>query len=277
MSAKNVFLGAAAQGASGGAAVQHWRRMHDAATSKPEDPHVRSTQMDQARVARLTMMADMTASITHEISQPLAAIAMDGSAGLRWLSGDKCNLEEARNAFSRIVSEATRAGNVIRSLRALVKKAVPEAVKFDINAAIEEVLALAQSELLQRQVLVRVAPFPEQQLLLGDRVLLQQVLRNLVINANDAMSTITDRTKMLEIRGQMSASGEALIQVEDNGTGIDAVTAERIFDPFFTTKPTGMGIGLAICRSIIEAHGGLIWASAHSPHGTVFQFTVPNR
>jgi signal transduction histidine kinase len=147
--------------------------------------------------------------------------------------------------------------------------------KFDINAAIEEVLALTRSDLMRRQVSVRTTLFPEQQLVLGDRVQLQQVLLNLIRNASDAMSTITDRTRMLEIRGQISASGQALIQVEDNGTGIDAVTAERIFEPFFTTKPTGMGMGLAICRSIIEAHGGRLWASPNSPQGTVFQFTVP--
>jgi C4-dicarboxylate-specific signal transduction histidine kinase len=200
---------------------------------------------------------------------------MDGSTGLRWLSENKQDIEEARNAFSRIVSEGMRAGNVIRSLRALVKKAGPEVAAFDLNAAIEEVLALARSELMRRQVSIRTTLLPEQQLVLGDRVQLQQVLLNLILNANDAMSSITDRMRMLEIRGQITASGEALVLVEDNGTGLDPKTAERIFEPFFTTKPTGMGMGLAICRSIIEAHGGRLWASPRSPHGTLFQFTVP--
>jgi len=275
MSAKNVVLDAAAQGVSGNAAVQHWSRIRDTAASKRADEALRRAEADLARVARLTRMDELAASIAHEINQPLAAIVIDGSTGLRWLNENQRNLEEARNAFSRIVSAATRAGHVIRSLRALAKRAVPEVAKFDINAAIEEVLALARSELIQRQVSVRTTLFPEQQLLLGDRVLLQQVLLNLIINAKDAMSIITNRAKMVEIRGQITESGEALILVEDNGTGLDSKTAEHIFDPFFTTKPTGMGMGLSICRSIIEAHGGRLWASPRSPHGTTFQFTVP--
>ena len=236
----------------------------DITASKRAEEALRSAQADLARVARLTMMGELAASIAHEINQPLATIVMDGATGLSWLSDGKNNLEEARKAFYRIMSEGMRAGNVIRSLRALVKKAGPEVAKFDINAAIEEVLALTRSELMRREVSVRTTLFPEQQLVLGDRVQLQQVLLNLIINANDAMSTITDRTRMLEIRGQINASGQALIQVEDNGTGIDAAAAERIFEPFFTTKPTGMGMGLAICRSIIEAHGGRLWASART-------------
>jgi C4-dicarboxylate-specific signal transduction histidine kinase len=275
MSAKNVVLDAAAQGVRGNAVAQHWSRIRDTAASKRADEALRRAEADLARVARLTRMDGLAASIAHEINQPLAAIVMDGSSGLRWLNENRRNLEEARNAFSRIVSEATRAGHVIRSLRALVKKAVPEVAKFDINAAIEEVLALARSELMQSQVSVRTTLFPEQQLLLGDRVLIQQVLLNLIINAKDAMSIITNRAKMVEIRGQITESGEALILVEDNGTGLDPKTAEHIFEPFFTTKPTGMGMGLSICRSIIDAHGGRLWASPRSPHGTTFQFTVP--
>jgi C4-dicarboxylate-specific signal transduction histidine kinase len=236
---------------------------------------LRTTQAELAHAARLTMMGELVASIAHEINQPLSTIVMNGSAGLRWLNKEQPDAEQVRNSLSRIVSEGKRAGDIIRGLRELVKKAGPEVAKFDINAAIEEVLALTRSDLMRRQVSVRTTLFPEQQLVLGDRVQLQQVLLNLIRNASDAMSTITDRTRMLEIRGQISASGQALIQVEDNGTGIDAVTAERIFEPFFTTKPTGMGMGLAICRSIIEAHGGRLWASPNSPQGTVFQFTVP--
>jgi PAS domain S-box-containing protein len=224
----------------------------DITASRRAEEALRNAQADLARVARLTMMGELAASIAHEINQPLAAIVLDASTGLHWLSDEgKNNIEEARKEFSHIASEGMRAGSVIRSLRALVKKAGPEMARFDINAAIEEVLTLARSELMRREVLVHTALFPEQQ------------------------CTITERTRRLEIRGQISASGQALIQVEDNGTGIDAETAERIFEPFFTTKPTGMGMGLAICRSIIEAHGGRLWASPHSPHGTVFQFSVP--
>jgi C4-dicarboxylate-specific signal transduction histidine kinase len=275
MSTKNVILDAAAQGVNGSAAVQHWSRIRDTAARKRADKALRRAKADLARVTRLTMMGELAAFIAHEINQPLAAIVMDGSTGLHWLNDNQRNLEEARSAFSRIVSEATRAGNVIRSLQALLKKAVPEVAKFDINAAIEEVLARAQSELMRHEVSVRTSLFPGQQFVLGDRVLLQQVLLNLIINAKDAMSIITDREKMVEIRGQITESGEALILVEDNGKGLDPKTAEHIFEPFFTTKPTGMGMGLSICRSIIEAHGGRLWVSHRLPHGTAFQFTVP--
>jgi C4-dicarboxylate-specific signal transduction histidine kinase len=199
MSARNVILDVTAQDVGGSVAVQ---RIRDTAARKRAAEALRSVDADLARVARLTMMGELAASIAHEINQPLAAIVINGSSGLRSLNENQRNLEEARNAFSRIVSEATRAGNVIRSLRTLVKKAVPEVAKFDINAAIEEVLALTRSELMQRQVSVRTTLFPEQQLLLGDRVLLQQVLLNLIINAKEAMSVITDRAKMVEIRGQ---------------------------------------------------------------------------
>ncbi|HWZ50424.1 MAG TPA: ATP-binding protein [Granulicella sp.] len=267
-----VLVGAAIFEGSGNEGVAF---VLDLSEQKRAAEILRTTQAELAHAARLTMMGELAASISHEINQPLAAIVTNGSTGLRWLNKDQPDVEEARNAFSRIISAGNRAGSVIRSLRALVKKVGPELAKFDINAAIEEVLALTRSELMQREVSVRTTLFPEQQMVIGDRVQLQQVLLNLVINANDAMSTITDRTKVLEIRGQITESGDALILVEDNGAGIDVVTAERIFEPFFTTKPTGMGMGLAICRSIIEAHGGRLWASPHSPHGTVFQFTVP--
>jgi C4-dicarboxylate-specific signal transduction histidine kinase len=180
-------------------------------------------------------VGELAASIAHEINQPLSAIVMDGSTGLQSLTEGNNDVEEARKAFSRIVSEGMRAGSVIRSLRALVKKAGPEVAKFDINAAIEEVLALARSELMRREVSIRTTLFPEQQLVLGDRVQLQQVLLNLIINANDAMSSLTDRTRMLEIRGQISASsGQALIQVEDNGT---------CHLPFHHRGPRGTALG----------------------------------
>jgi PAS domain S-box-containing protein len=247
----------------------------DITARKRAEEALRSTQAELARVARLTMMGELAASIAHEINQPLAAIVMNGSAGLRWLNKSEPDVEEARNAFSRIVSEGKRAGDVIRSLRALVKKSGPEVAKFDINDAIQEVLALTRSEVQRQEVSVHTALFPDHLFVMGDRVQLQQVLLNLIKNAAEAMSAITDRAKMLEIRGQITEAGEALITVEDTGTGLDPATADHILEPFFTTKSSGMGMGLSICRSIIEAHGGRLWASPRSPHGTAFQFTVP--
>jgi C4-dicarboxylate-specific signal transduction histidine kinase len=242
---------------------------------KRAEEALREAQTELTRTARLTMMGELTASIAHEINQPIAAIIMNGSAGLRWLNGDKPDVEEARSALTRLVRDGKRAGNVIRGLRALVQKSVPEMAKFDINDAIQEILALTRSELQRQQVSAHADLFPHHTLVMGDRVQLQQVLLNLIKNAAEAMSAITDRAKMLEIRGQITESGEALITIEDTGAGLDPMTADRIFERFFTTKPTGMGMGLSICRSIIEAHGGRLWASARSPHGTAFQFTVP--
>jgi PAS domain S-box-containing protein len=247
----------------------------DLSEQKRAEEGLRQAQAELTRTARLTMMGELTASIAHEINQPIAAIVMDGSAGLRWLNKDEPDLDEARSALSRVVSQGKRAGDVIRGVRALVKKSVPEMAKFDINDAIQEILALTRSELQRHQVAVHTDLFPDHSLVTGDRVQLQQVLLNLIRNAAEAMSAITDRAKILEVRGQISESGQALITVEDTGAGLDPTAADEIFEPFFTTKPTGMGMGLSICRSIIEAHGGRLWVSARSPHGTAFQFTVP--
>jgi PAS domain S-box-containing protein len=247
----------------------------DLSEQKRAEEALRQAQAELTRTARMTMMGELAASIAHEINQPLAAIVMEGSAGLRWLNNDAPDIEEARSALSRLVSEGRRAGGVIRGLRALVKKSVPEMAKFDINDAIQEILALTRTELQRHQVSVYTDLFPDHALVMGDRVQLQQVLLNLIRNAAEAMSAITDRAKTLEIKGQITESGQALILVEDTGAGLDPVSAEHIFEPFFTTKPTGMGMGLSICRTIIEAHGGRLWASARAPYGTAFQFTVP--
>ncbi|MDB6009129.1 MAG: histidine kinase [Gammaproteobacteria bacterium] len=247
----------------------------DLSEQKRAEEAVRQAQAELTRTARLTMMGELTASIAHEINQPIAAIVMNGSAGLRWLNKDEPDVEEARSALTRLVNEGKRAGNVIRGLRALVKKSVPEMATFDINDAVQEILALNRSDLRRNQVSVHTDLFPDQTLVRGDRVQLQQVLLNLIKNAAEAMSAVTDRAKVLEIRGQITGTGEALIAVEDTGPGLDPIAAERIFERFFTTKPSGMGMGLSISRSIIEAHGGRLWASARSPHGTAFQFTVP--
>jgi C4-dicarboxylate-specific signal transduction histidine kinase len=200
---------------------------------------------------------------------------MNGSAGLRWLNRAEPDLEEVRSALTRLVSEGKRAGEVIRSLQGLVKKSVPEMAKFEINDAIREILALTRSELQRHQVSVQTELFPDHAVVIGDRIQVQQVLLNLIRNAAEAMSAVTDHAKTLKIRGQIIESREALILVEDNGAGLDPTTSDHLFEPFFTTKPTGMGMGLSICRSIIEAHGGRIWAAARSPHGTTFQFTLP--
>jgi PAS domain S-box-containing protein len=236
---------------------------------------LRHAQEEFARVARLTTMGELLASIAHEVNQPLAAVAANGDACLHWLNRDQPDLDEVRHAVLRIVREAQRAGGVIRGLRGLAKKSGPDLATLDINDAIREVLALTRSELLRHRVVLRTDLCADDWPVFGDRVQLQQVLLNLITNGVDAMSTVTDRPKVLAITSEPIEAGGMLVAVEDTGTGLDPATADRIFDPFFTTKPSGMGMGLSICRSIIDAHGGRFWVSPSVPCGTVFRFTVP--
>jgi len=248
---------------------------NDISQRKRMEDALQQAQSDLARLNRVLVVGEMTASIAHEVNQPLAAVITNANAGLRWLDAHPPVLEEVRQALTRIEKDGSRAGEVVSRVRGLVKKVPPRIERWDLNEAVGEVVALTRQELLRNGVVLRNALSSDVSLVMGDRVQLQQVLLNLIMNASDAMSTTSDRPKMVEIRGQITESGEALIIVEDNGTGLDPKIAEHIFEPFFTTKPTGMGMGLSICRSIIEAHGGRLWASPHSPHGTSFQFTVP--
>jgi signal transduction histidine kinase len=236
---------------------------------------LRSTQSELARAARLTTMGELAASLSHEINQPLGAIVTQGEAGLRWLNRDEPDLDEARDAFARMVRDARRAGSVIRGLRALANKSGPLVAKLDIDDAIQEVLTLTRSQLQRHGVVVRTEPSAYDRPVFGDRVQLQQVLLNLIMNAVESMSAVTDRPKMLTITAESVEPDGLLVAVEDTGTGLDPAIADRIFDSFFTTKPEGMGMGLSICRSIIDAHGGRISTSPRVPYGTVFRFTVP--
>jgi predicted ATPase/signal transduction histidine kinase len=236
---------------------------------------LRRAQAELARAARLTTMGELAASLSHEINQPLGAIVTHGEAGLRWLSRDRPDLAEARDSLSRMVRDAQRASGVIRGLRALAKKSGPQVAKLDVNNAIQEVLTLTRSELQRHGVVLRTDPSAEDRPVFADRVQLQQVLLNLIMNAVESMGAVTDRPKTLTITSEPIEPSGLLVAVEDTGTGLDPAIADRIFDSFFTTKPEGMGMGLSICRSIIEAHGGRISASPGVPYGTVFRFTVP--
>jgi signal transduction histidine kinase/ligand-binding sensor domain-containing protein len=236
---------------------------------------LRSTQAELARVARLATMGELAASLSHEINQPLSAIAFSGDACLRWLNRDEPNLDEARVALSHMMRDAQRASGVIRGLRALAQKSGPRAAKVDINDAIQEVLLLTRGQLERYGVELRTELSGDDRPVFADRVQLQQVLLNLIINAVESMSTVTDRPKILTMISEPIEPGGLLVVVEDSGAGLDPAIADRIFDSFFTTKPEGMGVGLSICRSIINAHGGSISVSPGVPYGTVFRFTVP--
>jgi C4-dicarboxylate-specific signal transduction histidine kinase len=227
------------------------------------------------RVARLTTMGELVASIAHEINQPLTGIVTNGQAGLNWLNRDKPDLDQARNALSYIVSAGKRAGDVIRGLRALAEKSGPVLAQIDIDDVVREVQALTRSELQRHGVTLHTDLSADHRPVFGDRVQLQQVLLNLIMNGLEAMRAVAERPKTLTITSEPVEPSGVLVAVEDTGTGLDPAAADRIFDPFFTTKSDGLGMGLSICRSIIDAHGGRLWVSPGVLCGTVFRFTVP--
>jgi PAS domain S-box-containing protein len=239
------------------------------------DEALRSAQAELARVARLTTMGEMVASIAHEINQPLTAIVTNAQASLRWLNRDTPDLDETRGMVESIIKNGKRAGDVIRGIRALAMKSGPHLTEFDINGAIQETLALTRSDLQRHGVVLHTELSAEVHPVFGDRVQLQQVLLNLLTNAIEAMNAVTDRPKVLAITSERVEPGGVLVAVQDTGTGLDPTNADRIFDSFFTTKPSGMGMGLSICRSIIDAHRGRLWMSPRVPHGTAVRFTVP--
>jgi C4-dicarboxylate-specific signal transduction histidine kinase len=233
------------------------------------------SQAELARAARLSAIGELAGSIIHEINQPLAAVIGNAEVCLRWLNRDKPDLTEARDAITRLARDGRRAADVIKGLKALARKSGLEPTNVDINDAIREVLALLRSELERGAVILHVDLFEAGRSVLGDRVQLQQVLLNLIRNGIEAMGAVADRPRMLRISTAPNEASEVLISVEDSGIGLDSATADRIFDPLVTTKPNGMGMGLAICRSIVEAHHGRLWVSPNLPHGTAFRFTVP--
>jgi PAS domain S-box-containing protein len=232
-------------------------------------------QMELARVTRVTTLGELTASIAHEVNQPLAAIANAAAACQRWLDRGAPNLDEARSAVEWITKENKRATEVIRRVRALANKSDIEKAPLDVNDVIREVITLVRRELLSHQVSLRTELEPALPVILGDRVQLQQVIINLVMNGIEAMQSVTDRPRELVIRSRHDEKQQVMASVTDCGVGIATENADRLFNAFFTTKSSGMGMGLSICRSIMEAHDGRLWATANIPHGATFQFTLP--
>ena len=232
----------------------------------------------RAEVARVThrmAMGEMTASIVHEINQPLAAIASNASAGLRWLTRATPNIDEVRGALDRIVNDSHRASEVIGGIRSMFKKDGHAKVPQDVNKLIREVLTLVRSDAETQQILVRTELFDELPQVPANLVQLRQVIVNLIMNAIDAMSTVVNRPRVLRVKTEVHELSYLLITVENSGTGIDPIHIDRIFDPFFTTKSHGMGMGLSICRSIIENHGGRLSVSVGQPYGSIFHVFLP--
>jgi signal transduction histidine kinase len=230
-------------------------------------------------VSRLTTLGELTTSIAHEVSQPLGAIIASAGACARWLAADPPAMVEAQATLANIVADGKRAREVIARIRALSKRQEPRKDWLDINQEIMGVLALTERELRSQAIVLRTELRPALPRLAGDRVQLQQVLINLILNAIEAMSAVEDRVRELTIVSRQDAADEVpnavIIEVRDCGHGLDPQNAERVFQAFYTTKPEGIGIGLSISRSIIEAHGGRLWASGNAPHGAVFQFSLP--
>jgi len=248
--------------------------VRDITERKRAEQALKDSQAALARVARIATMGELTASIAHEINQPLAAVATNASASLQWLAVQPPNLAEAREAMESAMREADRASSVIKRIRMLLKKSSPELRPLRVNEVIREVLALSHNELLAGGITVQVRLSPDIPAVVGDRVQLQQVLLNLIVNAIDAMIVVTDRPRTLVVASAEDREG-VRIEVEDSGKGLDPKQLNCIFESFFTTKPAGIGMGLSISRSIIEAHGGRLWAIPGSPHGAVFQFILP--
>jgi len=232
------------------------------------------TQATLAHVNRVTAMGQLAASISHEVMQPITAGITNAAAALHWLDAQPPNLEEARQALGHAVNDGNRATDVISRIRALVKKAPPRKDAFEINAEILEVVGLTHGEAVKNNVAVRTQLAEGLPSIQGDRVQLQQVILNLIINAVEAMSSVSDGSRELLISTTKDVGG-VLVAVRDSGPGLSPESSERVFDAFYTTKPSGMGMGLSICRSIVEAHGGRIWASRGVGPGATFQFTLP--
>jgi C4-dicarboxylate-specific signal transduction histidine kinase len=235
---------------------------------------LRKAQAELAHVTRVMTMGEMATSIAHEINQPLAAVVNNASACVRWLAADSPNLDEAREAAQRIIRDGKRASEVIQRIRTFLRKADAEKTRLDLNKAIQEVLTLTRKEAERGDVTVRMDLDSDLPNVLGDRVQLQQVILNLVLNGIEAMSTVTDRPRELLIGSRQYEADKVLVYMQDSGIGIDGHNGECIFDPFYTTKSNGMGMGLAISRSIVEDHGGQLWAATNEGAGAIFQFTI---
>ena len=248
----------------------------DITERKRAEEALRQAQADLAHVSRVTTMGELTASLAHEVNQPITAAVTDANACLRWLTRAAPDVEEARAAASRIVKDAMRAADIVSRIRLLFQKSTPPRELVDLNDVIREMVVLLRSEATRYSIAIRTELAPDPPLVMGDRVQLQQVMMNLMMNGTDAMKDV-DGTRELAIKSQPADNEECLVSVSDTGVGLPAQQADQIFNAFFTTKPHGTGMGLSISRSIVESHGGRLWAGRNSPRGASFYFTLPSK
>jgi C4-dicarboxylate-specific signal transduction histidine kinase len=258
--------------------VQELQRSNEALqTESLERKHAeearREAQAELARVSRVTTMGELTASLAHEVNQPIAAAVTNANTCLRWLTRDHPDVEEAREAASRIVKDGTRAAEIIKRIRLLFKKGTPQWELVDVNEAIREMIVLLRSEATRYNIAVRMELAGDLPRIMGDRVQLDQVLMNLIVNSIDAMKEV-DGARELAVKSQKTEEEEVLVSVSDTGVGLPPQQADQVFNAFFTTKPDGTGMGLRISRSIIESHGGRLWAADNPPRGASFHFAL---
>jgi PAS domain S-box-containing protein len=248
--------------------------IHDLTDQMLDSEKLRQAQADLARISRVTTMGELTASLAHEVNQPIAAAITNANTCLRWLARDEPDLEEARQAASRMVQDANRAADIISRTRLMFKKGGPQQELVDVNEVIQEMFVLLRNEASRYAIHIRTDCAADLPNILADRIQLQQVLMNLMLNAIDAMKAVSAQRE-LTIKSERAGNDQVLISVTDTGTGLPSQQADQIFDAFFTTKPHGTGMGLSISRSIIESHSGRLWAENNSPRGARFSFTLP--
>ena len=243
--------------------------------AQEEHERLRQLESDLAHMNRLSIMGELTASLAHEILHPIATARNNARAAMRFLDVSSPNMAEVREALACIVRDADRGKDIVDRIRAHIKKAPPRHYRFDINEAIEEVIEMVRAPIEKNKVSVRTRLAAGLTSVWGDRVQLQQVILNLILNAIEAMGSVEERGRMLSIRTEQRGATGILVAVHDSGPGVAPEHLQRVFEPFYTTKNSGLGMGLSICRSIIDAHGGRLWADADQPRGTVLQFTLP--
>ncbi len=243
---------------------------------KHAEEALHQAQADLARVSRVTTIGELTASLAHELNQPIAAAVTNANTCLRWLTREQPDVEEARAAAMRIVKDGTRAAEIIKRTRLLFKKGTPQREPVDVNEVVREMIVLLRGEITRYNITVRMDLASDLPRIMGDRVQLQQVLMNLIVNGIDAMKDV-DGARELAVKSQRTEKEEVLVSVGDTGVGLPPQQADQVFNAFFTTKPHGTGMGLRISRSIVESHGGRLWAADNSPRGASFHFALPTK